>query len=114
MTQRIFDFHFFSRTVIGKEYLDCIGNRSLVRLKVVAGVARILLHKHFYSERIDARILGESILVMVSGQPAEYQRNGGHILQAVIAVGWVIEGPRLIDDTNGRFLGRDDHLPNIV
>ena len=49
----------------------------------------------------------DGVLVVVGGQVAVDQRDGDHVLEAVVAVGRVVERAGLADDPDRRLLGRD-------
>jgi len=51
---------------------------------------------------------------MIGRQLAEDQPDRGHILQAMIAVGGIVQRPRLVDDANRRFLRCDGDCFNVV
>ncbi len=62
---------------------------------------------HLRAQRVDARIARHVVLVVVGREPAEDQRHGDHVLQAMIAVRGVRERPRLVDDAHAGLLRLD-------
>ena len=53
---------------------------------------------------------GDVILVVGGGQPTEDQRHGDHVLDAVVAIGRVVERPLFVDDANAGFVRADRDL----
>ena len=51
---------------------------------------------------------------MIGGEFAEDQTDGGHILNAVIAVGGIVQRPGLIDDADRRFMSSDYDLVDLL
>jgi hypothetical protein len=47
----------------------------------------------------------EIVLVVLGGQIAESQRHGNHVLQAMVAVGRIVERALLADDADGGLMG---------
>ena len=80
------------------------------RVEVVFRILRVLDADHLGAQRVDARIARDRILVMIGGELAEDQANGDHVLDAMIAVGGIVQRPGLVDDADRRFL-RGDHDP---
>ncbi len=66
------------------------------------------------AQRVDARIGGDRVGVVVCGQAPEDQRHGDHVLDAVVAVGVVRERPGLVDDAHAGFLRLDHDLLDLV
>ena len=91
-----------------EEDLDRIADEALVRGVVVRRELRVLAHFHARAQRVDARIGGDGVLVVRGRQPPVDQRDGDHVLEAVIAVGGIGERAGLVDDAHARFL-RLDH-----
>ena len=84
------------------------------RVEIVFRIVRIFDADHFGAQGIDARISRNRILVMIGGELAEDQTDGGHILNAMIAVGGIVQRPGLIDDADRRFLGGDYDLVDLL
>ena len=51
---------------------------------------------------------------MIGGELAEDQTDGGHVLNAMVAVGGIVQRPGLIDDADRRFLGGDHDLVDLL
>ena len=81
-----------------------VGDRALVRVEVVPGELRVLDAGHLVAQRVDARVRGDVVLVVGGGEPAEDQRHGDHVLDAVVAVGRVVERALLVDDADRRLV----------
>src|SRR5207244_1310018 len=56
----------------------------------------------------------DGVFVMICSQRAKEQADGGHVLQAMVPIGWIMERTFLVDDSNRRFLGCDDDLSDFV
>ena len=69
---------------------------------------------HSPAQRVDARIVRDGVLVVGGGEPAEDQRHGDHVLDAVVAVGRVGERPGLVDDAHARLLRLDHDALDVV
>src|SRR4030095_12060646 len=79
-----------------KKGLYRVGNGAFFRIEVVFCVLRIFDTDHLLTERIDAWIFCRGLLVVIRGERAEYQPDGGHILNAMIAVRGVVERTLLV------------------
>jgi hypothetical protein len=73
-------------------------------VEIILAVARVFDDLHLEAQRVDARIGGLLVLVVLGGQRAVDERDGDHVLDAVIAVGGVIQRAGLVDDADGGFL----------
>ena len=91
-----------------EEDLDRIADEALVRGVVVRGELRVLAHFHARAQRVHPRIGGDGVLVVRGRQPSVDQRDGDHVLDAMVAVGGIRERARLVDDAHARLL-RLDH-----
>ena len=99
-----------------EEHLHRVGDRALVRVEVVpgdtAGSRRTFI---FCAQRVDARIGGGRVLVVLGRQ----RRRGSaptadHVLDAVVAVGGVVERAGLVDDPDRRLLRLDHDALDLV
>ena len=52
--------------------------------------------------------LAIDVFVVGGGEPAEDQRHGDHVLNAMIAIGGIRERPGLVDDAHAGLLRLDD------
>ena len=98
------DFDFFRLRAVGEEDLDGVGDGAEVRVEVVGGILAILPDLHLGAQRVDPGICRDAILIVGGGQPAEDQTDGGHVLEAVVAVRRVVQRPALVDDADRRFV----------
>ena len=87
-----------------EEDLHGVGNGALVGIEVVARVNLVLNDGHLRAQGVDARVGGDLVLVMVGGERTEDEADGGHVLQAVVAVGGIVERTGLVDDADGRLV----------
>ena len=102
-----------ARAVFEKN-LHGVGDGAFLRIEIVFRVLRIFDADHLGAQGIDARIARNRIFVVIGGELAEDQTDGGHILNAVVAVGGIVQRPGLIDDADRRFVGRDDDLVDLL
>jgi hypothetical protein len=72
---------------------------------VVAGELRVLDAVDLVAQQIDLRVRGDRVLVVCGGEPAVEQRHRHHVLDAVVAVGGVVERALLVDDADRRLVG---------
>ena len=114
MADGIFHFHFFRRAAVAEEDLHGVGDGAFVRFEIFAGVARVFAHEHLRAEGVNARVGGGRVLVMVGGERAEDQADGGHVLQAMVAVGRVVQRPGLVNDAEGGFVRVNLHALDLV
>src|SRR5437899_9052897 len=114
MADWIFDFDFFCSCSICKEDLHSIGDGTFVWFEVFAAIARVFAYNHLSPKHVDSRVSCGRILVIIRSQHSEQQADGGHVLEAMVPVSWIVERAFLIDDSNCGFLGCDDDFANLV
>ena len=115
MADRVFHHDVVGAGAVLEKHLHGVGNRALVGLKVFAGEARLFDDEHFLAQHINDRMsFVKIVLVLLGDQVAEGQRHGGHVLNAVIAVGSVGQRPDLGNDADRRFVGGDDDSLDFV
>ena len=102
-----------ARAVFENDF-DRVADVALVEVVVVAGERRVLAHLHLRPQDVDARVGGHMVFVVGGGEPTEDQRDGRHVLQAVVAVGRVVQRSGLVDDPNGWLLRVDEHALDVV
>ena len=107
MTDRIVDCDALSAAAIAEEHLDSIADVPQLRIVIVAGEGFVLADHHARTQRIDARVSSDFVIVIGSGQATEQQRHGHHVLNAMITVCRISQGPGLVDDAHTRLLGLD-------
>ena len=93
---------------------DRVGDRALVGIVVVARELLVLDADDLVAQRVDARVGGDVVLVVGGGQAAEDQRHGDHVLDAVVAVGRIVERALLVDDADRRLVRADRDLLDVV
>ncbi|MNC17041.1 hypothetical protein D3C75_649060 [compost metagenome] len=69
---------------------------------------------HLRPQRVDARIGSHVVLVILGHQPPMQQRDGHHVLHAVVAVGGVMQRPLLVDDADAGLLGTDRDVLDVL
>ena len=94
------------RAVVEKD-LQRVGDGALVRIEVVHRVAAAFLHHHPLAQAVDARVPRRLLLVVLRAQVTEDERHRHGVLDAVVAVGGVVQRAPLVDDPQRRFLGPD-------
>ncbi|CAB3773046.1 hypothetical protein LMG29739_06363 [Paraburkholderia solisilvae] len=114
VADRVFDSHFVERRAVAELHGQRVGNRTLVRVVIILRVLRVFHAFDLRAQRVDARILRDCILVVRGGEPPEDQRHRNHVLDAVIAIGRVIQRPFLVDDADGRFVRADCDLRDVL
>src|SRR5262249_36830151 len=88
-------------------------DRSLLRIMIVGGIRR--LFNAFYSgaQSVDPWIGGDFIFVVSCCESAKDQRNGNHVLHAMIAVGWISQRAFLVDDAETGFVCANCDATNV-
>ncbi|MCY1419443.1 hypothetical protein D9M71_350330 [compost metagenome] len=115
MADGVFHGDLVRAAAVLEEHLHRVGDGALVRLQVFAGVALVLDDLHLAAQLVDQRVGGvEGVFVVFGHQVAEDQRHGGHVLDAVVAVGGVGQRADLGDDADRRFLGADDDAVDLL
>ena len=84
-----------------------------MRIEILFRVTRLFDNLHLGAQGIDARVFGHCIFVMIGGEVAEDETDGGHVLQTVVAIGWIVERPRFVDDAYRRFLRGNANLLDV-
>ena len=88
-----------------------VGDGALGGVVVVGGELRVFDAGDGGAEVVDARapdgIAGDGVVVVFGGEAAEDQGDGDHVLDAVVAVGGVVERALLVDDAHAGFVGAD-------
>src|SRR6516162_4090421 len=107
VAERVLHFDSLRGAAAFEKHLHRVGDRALVGLQILPAIARIFLHHHLLAQPIDARVGGNPILVMVRRQLPEDQADAGDVLNAMVAVGRIVQRPRLADDADRRLLRRD-------
>ena len=67
----IFDGDFRRARAVFEEDFNGVSDRALVAIEIFFRIARIFDAGHFVSERIDARILGDFVFVVIGAELAE-------------------------------------------
>src|SRR5690606_23940184 len=95
--------------------LNCqrIGNGALFGVVVVCCELWILDTAYPFAESIYTRVSCDVVLIILCLQTAENQGNGYHVLDAVVAVGRVMQRPFFIDDANGGLMCADSEARNV-
>ena len=114
MTDREINGDFVCAAAILEIHLYRVANVAQLGVKIVFGVLRVFLDLHFLAQRVDAWVAGNAVFVIRGGQPAENQRHGNHVLDAVITVSRVIERPGFVDDSHAGFLRFNNHFFDVI
>ncbi len=107
MADGIFHHHIVGFGAVIEEHLHRIADRALLRIEVILAELGVLHHVHFLAQRVDPRVLGHGVVVIGGGQAAKDHGHRHHVLDAVVAIGRIVQGPRLVDDAHPGFLGLD-------
>ena len=83
---------------VGEFDAQRVGNGTLVGVVIVRGEGRNFDALHLGTQRVNALVEGDLIFVIGGGKPAEDERDGDHVLHAMVAVCGVRERPFLVDD----------------
>ncbi len=102
------------RAAVIEEHLHGVADVALVGIEIVLRVLLVLGDLHLFAQRIDAWIRGNVVFIVGSGQAAEDQRYGNHVLDAVVAIGRIVERAGLVDDAHTGFLRLDDDFFYVV
>src|SRR5207244_4217973 len=114
MADRIFDDDFARAAAVVELDRDGIGDRALRRIEIVPGKLLILDAYHLVPQRVDPRVGGNAVFVIPRQQTAVDERHGGHVLDAMVAIGWICERTLLVDDADGRFVCANRDLRDVV
>ncbi len=114
VADRVFDHDLVGRRAVLEEDLMRIGDRALLGVEVVAARTACPRRIHLRAQRVDARVGGDVVLVVGGGQPAVDQRHRDHVLDAVVAVGGIVQRALLVDDADRRLVGADHDLLDLV
>ncbi|KAG1386820.1 hypothetical protein G6F60_014351 [Rhizopus arrhizus] len=104
MAQRVLHQHLRQFAAIGETHAQAVGDAALVRVKVIGAEPWVFMAGHLRAQRVDARIGGNVVLVILGHQPPMQQRDGDHVLHAVVAVGRIVQRALLVDDADAGFL----------
>src|SRR4030095_9280941 len=107
VTDGILDSDFFGSRSVFEENLNRVGDGAFLWIKIILRVTGILDADHLVGEPFDARIAGDIIFVVIRREFAEDQSDGGHVLNTVIAVRWIMQRSGFVDDSDRRLLGND-------
>src|ERR1700704_822175 len=92
---------------VPEENLQLVPDPALPGIEIIARVALVLDADHLGAERIDARIGGDSVLVVGGAETAFDQADRHHVLDAVIAIRRIVQRAFLVDDADRRLVGDD-------
>ncbi len=93
---------------------DPVGDRALLGIQVVGAELLVLHTLHLFAQCVDTGVGRNIVLVVGCREPAVNERHGDHVLDAVVAVGGVVERPFLVDDADGRLVGADHDPLDLV
>src|SRR6187402_1633125 len=102
------------RRAVFEEHLHGVTDITLIWRVVLLRVRGILAYLHLPTESVDAWIASNIVLVVSSSESTEDQRDGNHVLNAVVAVGGIRERTGLVDDANARFLGLNHDFVDLI
>ncbi|MNS52769.1 hypothetical protein D3C72_854950 [compost metagenome] len=114
VAQRILHQHLRQRAAITETHAQAVGDAALVGIQVIGAELRVFMAGHLRPQRVDARIGSHVVLVILGHQPPMQQRDGHHVLHAVIAVGRVVQRPLLVDDADAGLLGTDRDVLDVL
>src|SRR5258708_40039572 len=105
MSKRILHRYSLGVSAVAEKYLDGVCDRTLVRIEVVEAVTFVLVDVHARTKSIDPGICGNFVLIVIGRKLTENQSNGSHVLQAMIAIGGIIQRAGFIDDAKAGVAG---------
>ena len=108
-----FDDDFGEDGAVGEFYGESVGDGTLGGVVVVGGELRVFDAGDEGAEVVDAVVGGYCVFVVFGGEAAEDQGDGDHVLDAVVAVGGVVEGSLLVDDADAGFVGADGDVGDV-
>lgn len=114
VAQGVLDLDHVSLSAVSEFDLNSVGNATLSRVQVADRVGLVFNDFHLVSQGINSGVLGEVILVVVSGQVSKDETDGSHVLQAVVTIGRVDEGSLLVDDANSGLVSLDVDLLDLI
>ena len=114
MSYRIVNRHPVRAGAVFEVHLDRVADIAFVGIEVILRVTLVFCDLHFVAKCVNARVTGDVILVVRSRQSSKDHGHGNHVLEAVVAVGRIIEGPRLVDNAHARLLRFDNYLVDVI
>lgn len=110
----VVDLDLVENSAVLESDLNGVTDVSLVGGMVLLGESLVLNTLHLLSEGIDSGVSGNLVSVVVGGESAVDERNGNHVLDAMVSVGVVVQRTLLVDDSHGGLLGSDLDLGNVI
>ena len=114
VADRVFADHLVQPVAVLELHGQRIGDGALGRIVIVAGIGGILDANDLGAQGVDARIARHAVLVVGGGQAAVQQRHGHHVLDAVVAVGRVVQRTLLVDDADAGLVRADDDAADVL
>src|SRR5690606_7075914 len=71
---------------------DRVGNRAFSGVVIIGREGGVFHAEDSFAQRVDARVGGDVVFVVVGREAPENERYGNHVLHTVIAVGRILEG----------------------
>ena len=107
VADRVFDHHFLEAASVLELDGDAVGDRALVRVVIIPGELLVLDADDLVAKFVDARIGGHIVFVVGGGQTPEDHRHRHHVLDAMVAIGRIVQRAFLVDDADGCFVRAD-------
>ena len=114
VTDRVFNDDFGQAAAILELDGQRIGDRTLVRIMVIGRECGIFHANDLVAQGIDARIGCNGVFIVTCSQAAIQHRHRNHVLDAVIAVGWIVQRALLVDDADACFVGTNGDPGDVV
>lgn len=84
---------------------EAVGDGAFCRIEVGGGVGGVFLNGHEFAKLVDAWIGGGFVFVVLGSELSFEEADGDHVLQAMVAVGGIVEGSGFVDDADRAFVG---------
>jgi len=108
MTNGVLDSDTLGGGTVLEENLHGVADGAFGGIEVIGGEGRVFNHGHFGSQDVDTGVGRDGIFVVLGGKGTFQERDGDHVLDAVVAIGGIGQRTGFVDDAFAAFLGLDD------
>ena len=114
VTDGVFDGDIGGLAAVFEKHLYRVGDGALFRIEIILRPFFFLDALHFAAQRIDTRIARDIFFIVGRSEVALNQTDSAHVLNAMVAIGGIIERAFFVDDADGGFVGGDDDIFDVV
>src|SRR5690606_35223126 len=109
----IFAYDFVQRAAVVQRHGQRVGDGAPLGVVVVGREGRVFDADDFFTQGINAWVGRDVVFVVGSGQASKDEGDRHHVLNAVVAVGRVVQRARLVNDAYARFMGAYGDFPYV-